>query len=342
MLFRSKILLVFTIVIKIVSSETQNNNSKLNFSCVPCETFVLMTHFFLADALKWNGVWFPEKPSNHSSSGAEESPSNDRTATKIWKGKWFPHEPHPDATTKGKDEKKSKFYKKHPDLVKMGVADPICDDAKSNLETDFDPDDITFHEEFLCVRPYKPYMPNTKTKAHHLSYNIPEGYRFKHICMNETIAYKENIPTYGNHRKLWATWGEYKFVPKQRWVHNLEHGGIVMLYHPCALHSEVEKLRDIVKNCLYRHIITPYSELTPERPLALVAWGQSVEMSAVSAEIAVSFIEKYALKAPEKLPDQGQYSHLLIKNATIISDYHDSRLCPYQTALNLSDKKGPF
>lgn len=284
-------------------------------------------------------MWFPEKPNSKNHSLPEQTPSNERTATKIWKGKWFPHEPHPDATTKDKHEKIK--FKKHPNLVEMGVADPICDDAKSKLETDFDPYDVTFHEEFLCVRPYKPYMPNTKTKAHHLSYNIPKGYRFSHICMNETIEYKENIPTYGNHRKLWAAWGEYKYVPKQRWVHNLEHGGIVMLYHPCALHSEVQKLRDIVENCLYRHIITPYSDLTPERPLALVAWGNSVEMSVVSTEIAVSFIEKYALKAPEKLPDQGQYEHLLIKNATVISDYHDIRLCPYQSGLNL-DKNGPF
>lgn len=223
----------------------------------------------------------------------------------------------------------------------MGVADPICDDANSNLATDFDPNDITFHEEFLCTRPYKAYMPNTKTKARHLTYNIPKGYRFRHICMNETIEYKENIPTYGDHRKLWAAWGEYQFLPKQRWVHNLEHGGIVMLYHPCALHAEVEKLRDIVETCLYRHIITPYSDLEPGHPLALVAWGNSVEMSVVSKEIAVKFIQKYALKAPEKLADQGQYTHLLIKNSTVISDHDDSRLCPYQLGMN-GDKNGPF
>jgi len=26
----------------------------------------------------------------------------------------------------------------------------------------------------------------------------------------------------GTHRPLWAQYGEYKFVPRQRWVHNLE------------------------------------------------------------------------------------------------------------------------
>uniref|UniRef100_A0A336MHI8 CSON001827 protein n=1 Tax=Culicoides sonorensis TaxID=179676 RepID=A0A336MHI8_CULSO len=297
------------------------------------------------DKRNWNGTWFPQNP-NAAIKKLESfqktliDVNENNNATGVWKGKWFPHEPHPDAEPL-KHEKTQ--LKKHPDLIKMGVADPVCDDGNTNLATDFDPNDVTFHEEFLCTRPFKfkEFKPNKTRKAHHLSYNIPKGYRFNHICMNETIEYKENIPTYGDHRKLWAAWGEYKFLPKQRWIHNLEHGGIVMLYHPCALQYEVQKLKDIVANCLYRHIITPYSDLTAERPLALVAWENSVEMSVVSTEIAVSFIRKYALQAPEKLPDQGQYQHMLIKNSTIISDYNDSRLCPYQLELN-GDKNGPF
>ena len=26
----------------------------------------------------------------------------------------------------------------------------------------------------------------------------------------------------GSHRPAWARYGEYKFLPKQRWLHNLE------------------------------------------------------------------------------------------------------------------------
>lgn len=223
----------------------------------------------------------------------------------------------------------------------MGIKDAVCDDAKSNLSTDFDPYDVTFHDVYLCFRPYTLFKPNVSVKARHFDYHIPEGYRFQHICMNETIEYEHDIPTYGNHRRLWAMWGEYKYLPKQRWVHNLEHGGIVMLYHPCALRSEVDKLKKLVQNCLYRYIITPYQDLLPERPLALVAWGNSLEMSVVSTEMAVKFIQKFALKAPEKLPDQGQYDHMLIQNATIVSDYHDSRLCPYNFGFN-DDKESLF
>lgn len=43
----------------------------------------------------------------------------------------------------------------------------------------------------------------------------------------------------GPHRPLWAAFGEYEFLPLQRWIHNLEHGGIVALYHPCANSDQV-------------------------------------------------------------------------------------------------------
>lgn len=38
-----------------------------------------------------------------------------------------------------------------------------------------------------------------------------------------------------------------------------------MLYHPCANPLEVERLRNLVNKCLWRHIITPYSYLDEER-----------------------------------------------------------------------------
>lgn len=76
-----------------------------------------------------------------------------------------------------------------------------------------------------------------------------------------------NIPICfsGTHRPLWAAYGEYTFLPIQRWIHNLEHGAVVMLYHPCANKNEVQYLKKVVKLCLYRHIITPYNLLSSER-----------------------------------------------------------------------------
>jgi len=281
----------------------------------------------------WTGKVFPRDGVIFSEGSGEKKPPMTKSSNRPWKGKWFPSEPKTEP-----DEPKSHVPKfKLPDLVAMGQPDPVCDDATTNLATDFDPYDITFHDVMLCIRPYKQFMPNVKTKAHHREYKIPDEMNFEHICMNETIEYDYDIPTFGHHRKLWAQWGEYQYLPSQRWIHNLEHGGVVLLYHPCALRSEVDRLRQIVSNCIYRHIITPFPSLSAKRPIALLTWGHSLEMSVVSDSLAISFIRKHALHGRENLPDQGQYNHLLTKNATTISDYHDSKLCPYYFRFNSTD-----
>ncbi|ETN83817.1 hypothetical protein NECAME_07180 [Necator americanus] len=132
----------------------------------------------------------------------------------------------------------------------------------------------------------------------------------------------------GNHRPNWARYGEYLYVPEQRWLHNLEHGSIILLYHPCADRAEVQKLRDIVTSCLYRHVITPYNKLSKERPLALVAWGAKLEMGIVDEQDAIRFIREHARIAPEDLSKDGIYDQFLIHPAAVVSDEMDNNLCP--------------
>jgi len=110
--------------------------------------------------------------------------------------------------------------------------------------------------------------------------------------MNKRISYSDDIPTHGDHRPLWPIFGEYRYVPPQRWLHNIEHGSVVALYHPCALKSEVQKLREAVKGCIRKRIITPYAKLSLERPFALVAWGCRIEMAFVDEELVKNFIRK--------------------------------------------------
>lgn len=63
---------------------------------------------------------------------------------------------------------------------------------------------------------------------------IPKRYMPIHRCMKTYIRYIERIPMIGPHRPLWAKYGEYLYLPPQRWLHNIEHGAIVLLYHPCS------------------------------------------------------------------------------------------------------------
>ena len=52
--------------------------------------------------------------------------------------------------------------------------------------------------------------------------DIPPHYYPQHYCMFINIQYNSTLPTYGPHRPLWPLWGEYEFVPVQRWLHALE------------------------------------------------------------------------------------------------------------------------
>lgn len=104
-----------------------------------------------------------------------------------------------------------------------------------------------------------------------------------------------------------------------------------MLYHPCTHYTTVNKLRKLVTGCIRKHVITPYSQLTPKRPLALVAWGCRLLMSDVNEEEIVQFIRTKGLHGPEgTYSKEGLYKHELVKLATAPegSDMDDSVLCP--------------
>jgi hypothetical protein len=251
--------------------------------------------------------------------------SNNINSNNVWHGKWFPHAPGvPDDQNPTVEIGKKNLYDSEHEIV-MGVKNPNCDDGKTNLQVDWDFNPINYtcfmHDRKVLYRPRSDIQP-IYSRDH-----IPKGYSAPHRCMSDAIEYNVVIPTYGTHRPLWAKYGEYTFLPKQRWVHNLEHGAVVMLYHPCADKNEVNILRVLVKKCLYRHVITPYNLLSPERPLALVAWGRRLEMSKVAPEIVLNFIRKNALKGPEQTPKDGQYDLLLEKHAEVVSDVGDHELC---------------
>jgi len=174
-------------------------------------------------------------------------------------------------------------------------------------------------------------MPNHQLSSILECENLPKSYLPQHFCMNHPIHYNASIPTHGDHRPIWPKFGEYKFVPPQRWLHNIEHGAVVMLYHPCVHYTQVEKLRSIVKGCLRKHIITPSTLLTEDRPLGLVAWGCRLLLSAVDEAEVVDFIRVKGLQGPEGfLPKEGQYTNGLLELATPPpgSDNKDSNLCP--------------
>lgn len=139
----------------------------------------------------------------------------------------------------------------------------------------------------------------------------------------------------GSYRPLAPKYGSYKYLPPQRWLRSLSDGAIVLLYHPCAFSGQIKQLENIVQGCLYRHIITPSQRLTPQRPLALLAWGKCLQMSVVDDNTIVKFIRENAklglggkqdkLKMSSRLYESG-----LLTESHLVTDEQDSEICGYK------------
>lgn len=87
----------------------------------------------------------------------------------------------------------------------------------------------------------------------------------------DPVVYPDLPPTSGTHNPCWTTWGVHDTeVAPNRWVHNLEHGGVVYLYNcPEGCAAEVEQMAALVA-AQPRSLLTPYAAL-PQR-FAVVSW----------------------------------------------------------------------
>ncbi|KAH8366205.1 hypothetical protein KR093_010149 [Drosophila rubida] len=282
----------------------------------------------------WVGKWFPYVPGDPHNPITEEpeiQPAHNKTTKPkkykdSWQGKWFPHAPGEEDVAVDRSEKPTKHK-----------AIPICDDGVNNLAVDFDPQDVRHNFNYLCLQSNRSlFNPNLNTEALLTKHFVPSAYVPPAKCLNESIDYSHEPPTNGAFRPLPAVYGSYKYLPPQRYLRNLAEGAIVMLYHPCAFHGQVEQLQHIVRGCLYRHIITPSQDLTPERPLALLSWRNSLSMSVVDSKQVAEFIRKYAKGGPLGLPNLSRvvekrdaYKAALLTEAHLVTDLDDSELCGY-------------
>ena len=140
----------------------------------------------------------------------------------------------------------------------------------------------------------------------------------EHIAPDQKGVYRSYPPTSGQHwGDTWADWTMYDHpLPPEEFVHNLEHGGIVLLYNcpaPCdggtcsgGCDADVQKLIAIRAGRKpdqfneVRVLITPDS-LMPHK-LAAIAWGWRWQGEAVDAAEINCFIDARYDKAPESIP----------------------------------------
>lgn len=145
------------------------------------------------------------------------------------------------------------------------------------------------------------------------------------------LCYDMNPPSSGPHRPMWGRWGEYEYMPPQRYIHNLEHGGITFLYNPCASQDIIDSLRLLACSKAdddggpFRWILTPYVGLPTN--IAVVAWEWSYANNCFDYQGITDFIDDHYRNAPEDFYYNGSYDTLYLGKCS-------SYGCNDQAALN--------
>ena len=115
---------------------------------------------------------------------------------------------------------------------------------------------------------------------------------------------------------MWGRWREYEYMPPQRYIHNLEHGGIALLYNPCASEDMIDSLRTLAcsrpddDGGPFRWVLTPYVGL--ETNIAIIAWEWTYSNNCFDSQSITEFINEHYRNAPEDFYYNGSYDTLYL------------------------------
>jgi hypothetical protein len=130
----------------------------------------------------------------------------------------------------------------------------------------------------------------------------------QHIPPGTPILYEEYPPTSGAHWPVVARWGVYtEPIPDEVLVHNLEHGGIELLYNcatPCPdVLRQLPGVFESMPKSKFGHVkmvIAPNPRLKTR--FALLAWTRLDEFEQLDRERVLRFVQAWQDKGPEDVP----------------------------------------
>lgn len=144
-------------------------------------------------------------------------------------------------------------------------------------------------------------------RAQPIGREMPDEGR-EHLAEGTRATYGHYPPTSGPHWPTRAPWGVSSVpVPPEQWVHNLEHGGIVVLYRcdvPCP--DVIAKLADAHrtlprgKHGEVKLLVAPDRRIASR--LALLAWRRLQDLRAFDRDRLLRFYETYVDRGPEDAP----------------------------------------
>jgi len=137
---------------------------------------------------------------------------------------------------------------------------------------------------------------------------VPDEGR-NHVADTVQPQYAHYPPASGPHYDAPANWGTYdQALPEGRWIHNLEHGGVVILYKcPSGCPDLVKQLKDFYSSAPQskawkevKLVVTPYDHM--DHQLAIVAWDWLDEMDAFDQARLLKFYNAHIDRGPEDVP----------------------------------------
>lgn len=112
------------------------------------------------------------------------------------------------------------------------------------------------------------------------------------------VMYSDPPPSSGPHNPCWGRWGVHdEPLAAERWVHNLEHGGVVFLYNcPAGCDAEIATIKSMAST-RSRTIVTSYAAL-PKR-FGVVSWGHRMVSECMDEQAFKDFLAKNFDRGPE-------------------------------------------
>lgn len=131
----------------------------------------------------------------------------------------------------------------------------------------------------------------------------------RHVDEGSVVEYQADPPASGDHYPVWSRYGVFEEpVNPGYWVHNLEHGAIVLLYactDDCArLRADIGKVHASLPDGAFGEVkllATPY-EGELDTPFMLIAWNWQEPFDEFDAGRIESFYREFLDRGPERAP----------------------------------------
>lgn len=121
-------------------------------------------------------------------------------------------------------------------------------------------------------------------------------------------AYNSDPPSSGwhyNDASAPTPWGVYtQEVPDEVFLHNEEHGGIIITYRPDLPPSQIKKLQDLFAPPYSNYNFTPSKAIVTPRskdtkPIELAAWTRTLSLDKYDENTLIQFYLTNVSKSPE-------------------------------------------